>query len=75
MPSPSMIEAFDAAQERYAAAVAHLVPLLLEMAMQSVAEVLPGADGLETHGERTSSSSWPASGDRWRARIVRRRRR
>lgn len=51
MPSPSLIAAFDAAQQRHAEAVADLVPLLIEMAVTSVAEALPGADVLETEGE------------------------
>jgi hypothetical protein len=51
MPSPSLIEAFDPAGERHAAAVADLVPLLIEMALATVADVLPGAEVLETAGE------------------------
>lgn len=51
MPSPSLIEAFDAAGERHAAAVADLVPLLTELAVAAVADVLPGAEVLETEGE------------------------
>lgn len=51
MPSPSLIEAFDAAQERHTEAVADLVPLLIEVALATVAEVLPGATVLETEGE------------------------
>jgi hypothetical protein len=51
MPSPSLTDAFDAAQKRHAAAVADLVPLLVEMSLATVAEVLPGATSLETVGE------------------------
>lgn len=51
MPSPSLIEAFGAAQERHTAAVADLLPLLIEMALTTVSEVLPGATVLETEGE------------------------
>lgn len=51
MPSPSLIAAFDAARERHATAVADLVPLLVEMALATVADVLPGAEVLETEGE------------------------
>ncbi len=51
MPSPSLIAAFDAAQQRHAAAVADLVPLLIEMALSTVAEALPGTTVLETEGE------------------------
>jgi hypothetical protein len=51
MPSPELIAAFDAANERHTAAVAELVPLLVEMALASIAEVLAGASVLETEGE------------------------
>jgi hypothetical protein len=51
MPSPELTAAFDAAQQRHTDAVAELVPLLVEMAMATVAEALPGADKLETEGE------------------------
>jgi hypothetical protein len=46
-----LIAAFDAANKRHTAAVAELVPLLVEMALATVAEVLPGAEMLETEGE------------------------
>ena len=51
MPHPSLLAAFDAAQARHVAAVAGLAPLLVEIALATVADVLPGADALETHGE------------------------
>ncbi len=51
MSSPSLIEALDAAQQRHSEAVAELVPLLIEMALATVTEVLPGATVLETEGE------------------------
>jgi hypothetical protein len=51
MPNQSLIEAFNQANERHAAAVAELVPLLIEMALTTVAEVLPGAEVIETEGE------------------------
>ncbi len=51
VPSQSLIESFDTAQRRHAEAVADLVPLLIEMALTSVAEALPGATVLETDGE------------------------
>jgi len=51
MPSPELIAAFEAANERHTAAVADFVPLLVEMAIATVADVLPGADRLETEGE------------------------
>lgn len=43
MPSPELIAAFDAANERRTAAVDDFVPLLVEMALASIAEVLPDA--------------------------------
>jgi hypothetical protein len=51
MPNPSLIEAFSAAQQRHADARAGLVPLLIEMALTTVAEALPGATVLKTEGE------------------------
>lgn len=51
MPSPSLADAFDAARERHTAAIADLLPLLIEMALATVADVLPGAEVLETEGE------------------------
>ena len=51
MPEPSLTAAFDAAQQRHTEAVAELAPLLVEMALATVAEVLPDADTLETEGE------------------------
>jgi hypothetical protein len=51
MPSPELIAAFDAAGERHSVAVADLVPLLIEMALATVADVLPGAEVFETEGE------------------------
>jgi hypothetical protein len=50
MPNQSLIEAFDTARGRHAAAVAELVPLVIQMALTTVAEVLPGAEILETEG-------------------------
>jgi hypothetical protein len=51
MPNQSVIDAFNEASERHASAVADLVPLLIEMALTTVAEVIPGAEVLETEGE------------------------
>ena len=51
MPSPELIAALDAANQRHTASVAELAPLLVETAVATVAEVLPGADTLETEGE------------------------
>src|SRR5690606_25309716 len=50
-PEPSLTAAFDAAQQRHTEAAAELAPLLVEMAVATVAEVLPCADTLETEGE------------------------
>jgi hypothetical protein len=51
MPGAPLIEAFDAARARHAAAVAEFVPLLIELAFAFVTEVLPGADMLTVRGE------------------------
>ncbi len=51
MPSPELIAAFEAASVRHSVAVADLVPLLVEAALATVAEVLPGAEVFETEGE------------------------
>ncbi|MBK5223450.1 MAG: hypothetical protein JJE52_11365 [Acidimicrobiia bacterium] len=51
VPSRSLIAAFDAASERHHAAVADLVPLLIDMALATVADALPGTEVLETEGE------------------------
>lgn len=51
MPEQSLIDTFEAAQRRHADAVAGLLPLLVEMALATVAAMLPGADALETEGE------------------------
>ena len=51
MPEPSLIEALNAAQERHLEAVADLAPLLIEVALATVAGVLPGTQVLETEGE------------------------
>jgi hypothetical protein len=51
MPSPELIAEFDSSNQRHTAAVTEFVPLLVEMALATVAEVLPGADTLETEGE------------------------
>lgn len=51
MPSPELIAAFDAANERHSKAVAELVPLLVDMALATVAEILPDADAFGTEGE------------------------
>jgi hypothetical protein len=51
MPSPELIAEFDSSNQRHTAAVTEFVPLLVEMALATVGEVLPGADTLETEGE------------------------
>ncbi|MCB1015933.1 MAG: hypothetical protein KDB10_12575 [Acidimicrobiales bacterium] len=45
-----MTATFDAAQQRHTEAVAELAPLLVAMALATIAEELPGADTLETEG-------------------------
>ncbi|HNI35793.1 MAG TPA: hypothetical protein PLV93_10360 [Microthrixaceae bacterium] len=51
MPSQTLIDAFTAAKKRHTSAVADLVPLLVEMSLMTVVEVIPGAETLETEGE------------------------
>jgi len=51
VPTASLIESFDGARARHAAAVAELVPLLVEVAFALVTEVLPNADVLVVRGE------------------------
>lgn len=51
MPSAELIEAFERARERHAAAVGAFVPLLVTMAFSLIAEALPGAETLDAHGE------------------------
>lgn len=51
MPTAALIDAFEQARERHAAAVAALVPLLVEMSFALISENLPGADVLDVFGE------------------------
>lgn len=51
MPSPELTAAYEAARERHAAAVDDLVPVVIDMALATIAETLPGAEILDTHGE------------------------
>jgi len=51
MPAAELIAAFETARGRLDEAVEALVPLTIELAVAAVAEVLPGADALETEGE------------------------
>lgn len=50
MPSPALTTEFKAMRSAYASASAALVPMALRMALDSVAEVLPGANTLEVLG-------------------------
>lgn len=51
MPNPSLLQALDAAQARHAEAAADLAPLLIEIALATVTDVLPDAEVLATRGE------------------------
>lgn len=50
MPSPALITEFKAMRSEHASASASLVPVALRMALESIAEVLPGASTLEVFG-------------------------
>lgn len=50
MPSPVLTAEFKAMRSEHASASAALVPLALRMALDSVAEVLPGASALDVFG-------------------------
>lgn len=51
MPSEELVAQYTDALSAHRRAVDELVPLLMQMALQSVADVLPGAHELEVHGE------------------------
>ncbi len=51
MPPPELIDSFERARSVYEQSVRELIPLLMEMAVGSVADVLPGARELAVHGE------------------------
>ena len=51
MPSEDLVSRYEAALLAHRRAVDELVPLVIEMVLQSVADVLPGAQVLEVHGE------------------------
>lgn len=51
MPDQALLEAFREAHARHAAAVAEFVPLLIDVALATIADVLPGTEVLETNGE------------------------
>jgi hypothetical protein len=53
VPSPELIKSFRRARATYKWSVSELVPLVTEMAVESVAQVLPGASELAVHGEMT----------------------
>jgi len=48
---PELIENFDRARVTYEQTVGELIPLVVRMAFESVADVLPGANEFEVHGE------------------------
>lgn len=51
VPDQALLDAPRAASARHTAAVADFVPLLIEVALATIADVLPGAEVLETNGE------------------------
>ena len=51
MPGTALVGRYERARDAHQSAVVTLVPLLAEMALESVAEVLPGAHELEVLGE------------------------
>jgi hypothetical protein len=51
VPSPELIDPFRLARAAYERSVIELIPLLADMAVESVAEVLPGASELSVRGE------------------------
>ncbi len=59
MPSAALIEAFETARERHAAAVDAFIPLLVEMAFSFISEVLPGAEVLDVNGAPSCSAAPP----------------
>ena len=56
MPDPALVDTFRSARQAYERARQALVPLLERMALESVADVLPGADTLELYGEYNEDS-------------------
>ena len=50
MPSPALANEFEATRSEHASASATLVSLARRMALESVAEVVPGANALEVFG-------------------------
>jgi hypothetical protein len=51
MPSPELTDSFRRARAVYERSVSELVPLVTEMAVERVADVLPGGHELAVHGE------------------------
>lgn len=51
MPAQELIASFGRARSAYEESVRDLIPLLMEMAIESVADGLPGARELAVHGE------------------------
>jgi hypothetical protein len=51
VPSPELIDPSRLARAAYERSVIELIPLLTDMAVESVAEVLPGASELSVRGE------------------------
>jgi hypothetical protein len=51
MVDPTLPEVFHQALEQYELATRALVPLVEQMAIETVADVLPGAVTIEVHGE------------------------
>lgn len=56
MPDPALVDTFRNARQEYERARRALVPLAERMAIESVADVLPGAETLEVHGEYNEDS-------------------
>jgi hypothetical protein len=54
--SEALSQEYDRAHDEYRRAVTALVPLLVRMALESIAEVLPGAHRLEVLGEVNEDS-------------------
>jgi hypothetical protein len=51
MPSPALVGQYKRAMAEYEQRVAALGPLLIRMAIETVADVLPGAQALKVFGE------------------------
>jgi hypothetical protein len=51
VPSEDLVSRYEAALRAHRRTVEEVVPLVTEMALQSIADVLPGAHELQVHGE------------------------